>query len=225
MLASILDRECGDSRPIRVLDCACGIGTQSLGLATMGFEVTGCDVSSGAVQRARSEASKRGLSIPFSVANMVQLNEIGPSSFDAVICIDNSLPHLETNEALLQAAQEAYGKLRPGGSSIGSIRDYDRLVVERPTSQGPNFYSDGGSRRIIFQIWDWLDERRYRFHLYITRSAESAWQTFHFTSTYRAVLQGELRGILQQAGFTNVRWLSPSESGFYQPIFIARRKC
>lgn len=225
VLTSILNRECGNKRPIRVLDCACGIGTQSLGLAMNGFDVTGCDVSSGAVQRARSEASKRGLRVLFLVANMVQLSSILESSFDAVICIDNSLPHLETDEELFEAAQQAYGKLRPGGSFIGSIRDYDRLIVERPKTQGPSFYSDSGGRRIVFQIWDWLDERRYRFHLYITRSTESASQTFHFTSTYRAVLVSELGHILERAGFTDVRWLLPSESGFYQPIFIAHRNC
>ncbi len=223
VLAGILDGECGDTRPVRVLDCACGIGTQSLGLAMKGFDVTGCDISNGAIQRARSEASKRDLRIPFSVANMVQLNGIPQSSFDAVICIDNSLPHLQTDEDLLRAAQQAYRKLRPGGSFIGSIRDYDQLVVERPTTQGPLFYSDKGSRRIVFQIWDWLDERRYRFHLYITRNVEAAWQTFHFTSTYRAVLRGELQRILEGAGFVNVRWLLPSDSSFYQPIFVAHR--
>jgi len=54
---------------------------------------------------------------------------------------------------------------------------------------------------------------------------ESAWHTFHFTSTYRAVLRNELRDILEQAGFTNVRWLLRSESHFYQPIFVANRNC
>ena len=225
VLAGILDRECGDRRHVRVLDCACGIGTQSLGLAMKGFDVTGCDISIEAVQRARSEASKRGLSIGFSVANMVQMTAIPKSSFDAVICIDNSLPHLQSEEELLQAAQQAYGKLRPGGSFICSIRDYDRLVVERPTTEGPSFYSDNDSSRIVFQIWDWLDERRYRFHLYITRNTESAWQTLHFTSTYRAVLRCELQRILEEAGFINIRWLSPSDSGFYQPIFVAHRNC
>jgi glycine/sarcosine N-methyltransferase len=223
VLGGILDGECGDRRPIRVLDCACGIGTQSLGLAMKGFDIEGCDISSGAIQRARSEALKRELSIPFSVANMLQLSAIPRSSFDAVICIDNSLPHLESDQQLLQAAQQAYGKLRVGGSFIGSTRDYDRLVVERPSTQGPSFYSDSGKRRIVFQLWDWMDERRYRFHLYITRSTESAWQTFHFTSTYRAVLRSELRDILQQAGFTDVRWLLPSDTGFYQPIFVTSR--
>jgi glycine/sarcosine N-methyltransferase len=154
---------------------------------------------------------------------MVQLSEFGQSSFDAVICIDNSLPHLETNDELLQAAQEIYGRLRPGGVFIGSVRDYDRLVVERPISQGPSFYSDSGTRSIVFQLWDWLYERRYRFHLYITRGTESAWQTFHFTSTYRAVLRSELQHILGAAGFVNIRWLLSSDSGLYQPIFIAHR--
>lgn len=224
-LTSILNHECGERRPVRVLDCACGIGTQLLGLAMNGFDVTGCDISCGAVQRARSEASKRGLSVQFLVANMMELSSIPEESFDAVICIDNSLPHLETHEELLQAAQQAHGKLRPGGSFIGSIRDYDRLVIERPTTQDPSFYSESDSRRIVFQIWDWLDERRYRFHLYITRNIGSDWHTFHFTSTYRAVLRSELRDIFLQAGFTNVRWLLPPESGFYQPIFIAHRNC
>jgi len=165
VLGGILRRECADTRPIRVLDCACGIGTQSLGLAMKGFEVEGCDISSGAVQRARLEASKRGLSVPFSVANMLQLTALGRSSFDAVICIDNALPHLESDEQLLQAAQQAHAKLRAGGSFIGSIRDYDRFIVERPTAHGPSFYSDRDRRRMVFQIWDWLDERCYRFHL------------------------------------------------------------
>jgi glycine/sarcosine N-methyltransferase len=225
VLGGILHRECGDRRPIRVLDCACGIGTQALGLAMQGFEVEGCDLSSGAVQRARSEALKRGLSVGFSVANMLRLTVVGGLSFDAVICIDNSLPHLESDGQLLRAAQQAHAKLRVGGSFIGSIRDYDHLVVERPAVQGPSFYSDSDGRRIVFQIWDWLDERRYRFHLYITRNAPPEWHTFHFTSTYRAVLRSELTGILIQAGFSNVRWLLPSDSGFYQPIFIAHRAC
>lgn len=223
VLATILRNECGYEQRLRVLDCACGIGTQSMGLAMKGFDVEGCDISPAAVQRARSEAQKRGLNIPFSVANMLHLTAMPRSNFDAVICVDNSLPHLESDEQLLQAAQQAYTKLRVGGSFIGSIRNYDPLVVERPTTQGPSFFSDSGRRRIVFQIWDWLDERRYRFHLYITRSTESAWHTFHFTSTYRAVLQNELHDILRQAGFNNVRWLLPSDSGFYQPIFVANR--
>lgn len=223
LVGGIIRDACGDRWPIRVLDCACGIGTQSLGLAMRGFDVEGCDISSKAVERARSEAWKRGLTVSFSVANMLQLSAIASSSFDAVICVDNSLPHLDSQEDLLKAAREIWGKLGAGGSFIGSIRDYDRMIVERPATQAPSFFSDNGRRRIVFQIWDWLDERRYRFHLYMTRNTESGWHTFHFTATYRAVLRSELSEVLRQAGFVNVRWLMPSDSGFYQPMFIAKR--
>ena len=67
VLEGILLREAGGKLPIRVLDCACGIGTHSLGLAARGFDVEGCDISSGAIARARTEAETRGLKVPFSV--------------------------------------------------------------------------------------------------------------------------------------------------------------
>src|ERR1700757_3076832 len=89
VLESILLQGAAGQLPMRVLDCACGIGTQSLGLAMRGFEVEGCDISSGAIQRARTEAAERGLKIPFSVASFLHLDGIAANSFDAVICIDN----------------------------------------------------------------------------------------------------------------------------------------
>ena len=36
-LAPLLERECGPAVSVRVLDCACGIGTQALGLAGLAF--------------------------------------------------------------------------------------------------------------------------------------------------------------------------------------------
>jgi len=220
-LSSILKRECSLDGPARILDCACGIGTQSLGLAKMGFRVTGCDISSKSIERARLEAAKRNVDIQFSVANLLNLEHFGESSFDAVICMDNALPHLQSAEELIQAAMQIRARLRPGGCFMASIRDYDRLLQERPTVQEPFFYSDDGRRRIVFQVWDWLDDRRYTFHLYITREIENTWETVHASAAYRGILRDEVAAALSRAGFTNVRWLFPANSGFYQPIIIA----
>jgi len=221
VLSSILELKCGLPSTARILDCACGIGTQSLGLTKLGFRVNGCDVSPRAVERARLEASRKGLDIQFSVANMLDLTCLGDSHFDAVICMDNSLPHLESTEQLIQAAQQIRAKLRPGGLLMASIRDYDRLIEERPVVQGPSFYSDQGYRRIVFQVWDWVDDHRYIFHLYITRQFEKGWQTFHTSALYRAIRRDEVLAALSQARFRNARWLFQAESDFYQPIVLA----
>ena len=60
-LSSILQAKYGLTTTARILDCACGIGTQSLGLAKMGFRVSGCDLSPRAIERARLEASRRNV--------------------------------------------------------------------------------------------------------------------------------------------------------------------
>jgi glycine/sarcosine N-methyltransferase len=219
-LISVLHRS-GLTATDRILDCACGIGTQTLGLAKLGFQVSGCDLSPQAVERARLEAAHRGLNIEFSVANMLNLTGLVDSHFDAVICMDNALPHLESPEQLLQSAEQIWAKLRPGGVLMASLRDYDRLIDERPVVQGPSFYSDQGRRRIVFQVWDWIDVRRYIFHLYITRELAEGWQTFHTSCLYRVVRRYEVAAILKQARFKNVRWLTEAESGFYQPIVLA----
>jgi glycine/sarcosine N-methyltransferase len=222
VLEPLIERECGPASSLRVLDCACGIGTQALGLAKLGVFVTGADISGQAVERLRIEASQRGLNLSLHVADMLQLNRLPETGFDLVLCMDNALPHLSRDEDLIAAAMQVRTKLRIGGTFMASIRDYDRLIEERPTVQGPAFFSDAGRRRIVFQLWDWLDERSYVFHLYITRDTPAGWQTHHGVSRYRADLRDELTRLLEHAGFMKLRWLLPEETGFYQPLVLAK---
>ena len=221
VLGKILLQNCHLPSTARLLDCACGIGTQSLGLAGHGFQVSGCDVSPKAIQRAIREASRKGLDIQFSVASMLDLSCFADTRFDAVICVDNALPHLENPQQLVRAAEQIHGRLPTGGSFLASIRDYDSRISQRPAVQGPSFYVDQGKRRIVFQVWDWLDERHYDFHLYITREVANGWDTFHTSARYWALRRDEVTKALTSAHFRQVRWLFPEESGFYQPIVLA----
>jgi SAM-dependent methyltransferase len=209
------------SHPLRILDCACGIGTQSLGFAAMGHQVVATDLSRRAVERARSEAQRRSLKIQFRVSDMTSLRDVPESGFDAVAAIDNALPHLSAAQ-LRQAVLAMASKLRPNGILIASIRDYDKIILEKPASQPPAFYGSPPSRRIVHQIWDWIENDRYVLHLFITAQTGQGWETHHFVSEYRCLLRSELASLLVDSGFAGVRWLMPAESGFYQPLVLAK---
>ena len=53
-----------------ILDVACGIGTQSLALAAIGYSVEGSDISAVEIARAQREAASRGLKCSFRVDDM-----------------------------------------------------------------------------------------------------------------------------------------------------------
>ena len=220
-ISAILRRERGNGASLSVLDCTCGIGTQSLGLAKLGCRVTGSDLSAGAVRRARAEAAMRELNVPFYVADVRRLDELPIGDFDAVISMDNALPHLLSSADLAQAARQIRAKLRSGGTLLASILDYDQLARDRLTALGPAFCSDSDRRRITFQVWDWADDRRYTVHVYITRETPDGWDNFHAATVYRAVLREEVTAILASSGFADIRWLFPNESGLYLPVVIA----
>ena len=208
---------------LKLLDCACGIGTQAIGFAQSGHNVVASDLSPAAIALARREAKLRGLDISFAVSDMTSLAEIADRDFDVIVALDNALPHLAAPQ-LKRAAHAMCAKLTPGGMLLASIRDYDRLIIERPKVQGPAFYGANGNRRVVHQVWDWLDRERYAVHLYITVEEDGTWRSHHFVSEYRALLREELTADLEGAGFARVRWLMPEESKFYQPIVMAMKE-
>jgi glycine/sarcosine N-methyltransferase len=207
---------------LKILDCSCGIGTQALGFAKMGHRVVASDLSPAAVARAAREAEIRGLKIDFRVSDLTSLKETEDCDFDVVATLDNALPHLEADD-IRRAVSAMASKLRPGGLLMASIRDYDALLPDRPTVMGPTFFGSGQDRRIVLQVWDWIDETRYAVHLYITPRSGAGWDSHHFAGEYRCMLRAELTDALMAAGFEKPRWLMPSESGLYLPVVLARK--
>jgi glycine/sarcosine N-methyltransferase len=159
ILGPLIEREI-PGRPLRILDCACDIGTQSLGLALRAHALWGVDLSKAAIRRARREARQWGLSIRFKVADMRDLSSLPQAGFDAILSADNALPHLLTEQDLAAVAQQIAGKLRPGGLFVASIRDYDQILKRHPAMPQPAFFEDGVYRRIYHQVWDWTDDRQ-----------------------------------------------------------------
>lgn len=223
-----------------ILDCTCGIGTQSIGLAQKGFRVTATDLSANAVARALREAPSFGVSLAGWAADLRSLDETTNAQFDVVLTCDNSLCHLLEDEDLALATRQIAKRVRPGGLFLASIRDYDGMKqVGQVTSQQlpgelklpegppratiPRVIDDSAGRRIVFQVWDWApDGKSYGVNQYCVTDASGTWKTSHRASRFRALLRAELTGFLEGAGLRDILWRMPEETGYYQPIVTAR---
>lgn len=222
--ATLLDglfRSCGFDASSRVLDCACGIGTQAIGLAALGYRVTASDISGGELAEARARAEKDGLDIRFERADFCALSETFSELFDVVIAMDNALPHMLAREALESAVRSITAQIVPDGLFVASIRDYDALLAEKPPYSPPYIHKTGKGQRVSFQTWDWEGEN-YRLTQYIIDD-EAALQVRRFVCEYRATRREELTELLLAAGCRHVEWKFPDETGFYQPIVLARK--
>lgn len=205
--------------PGKVLDCACGIGTQSLGLALRRREVVGTDLSPVAVARARREAAQRGARVSFAAADMRAL-PFGDAAFEAVVCVDNSLPHLLNPEEMTAGLREMRRVLKPGGGLLISTRPYDG---SRPGSQPPLVKHAGNSRVVTFQLWHWHDDgERYDAEVFQSRPDGGTWTVHTRQMTYWAITREQLTPLVVGAGFTDPRWVEPGESGFFQPLLVAQ---
>ncbi len=221
VLDEIIRKKAGMS-PRTVLDCSCGIGTQTIGLGLLGHQVHGTDISTKAIKRAIKEARLFGIKASFDVADLRSLSIEVNGIFDIVLSCDNSLPHLLTNDDLLEAAKNMRSKLHPGGLLIVSIRDYDQILIEKPTSTQPKIFNDVDGKRVVFQLWEWAsDGRSYTLHLFILTENEGKWRTHRYSTQYRTLRRHELDEILTEAGFVNIEWYMPDESGYFQPIITA----
>ncbi|WP_027086633.1 class I SAM-dependent methyltransferase [Cohnella panacarvi] len=211
-----------DAKGISLLDCSCGIGTQAIGLALRGYEVTATDLSPQSIERARKEAESIGATIRFGVADFRYLDRQVEGRFDVVLTADNAIPHLLGDEDLAAAARGLYAKTADGGLLVATIRDYDALVLEAQSGTLPRMLDNG--TRLVFQVWEWSEDRKtYYTNQFILRADGSGWQTRNYRTPYRALLRKELTEFLREAGFSDIAWHMPEASGYYQPIVTARR--
>jgi SAM-dependent methyltransferase len=189
----------------RILDVSCGIGTQALGLAQLGYAVTASDLSPKAIERAEREAADRGLVIGFSVVDMRRAYEHHGKQFDIVLSADNAVPHLLCEYEIQTAFEQFFRCCKPGGGCVVSVRDYEKedLASDRVIPYGLRVEND--VRYLIFQTWT------------VDKSTADTQTTS--APTYEVAMYF-VRDLMRQAGFQNVQRI---DDAFFQPIIIGSR--
>lgn len=210
----------GGAASTRILDASAGIGTQSLALAALGYDVVARDLSPGAIRRLQREARDRGLEINAAPCDMREIASSTDGSFDAVIPFDNSVPHLLTDADIFATLEGFRQVLAPGGVVLLSVRDYED-VDRSPTSL--HRYGErtrDGSRYRMSQEWEWYDASHYRTTMVVERGERSGWrEVVRTVAAYYAIPIPALLELMRGAGLASERVNDPP---FFQPVLRGR---
>lgn len=198
-----------------VLDCPCGQGRITLALARLGLAVTGADLSDGFLRRARAAASKASLKVPFLRRDMRKIGLEG--RFDAVVNWFTSFGYFG-DSGNLTTAKAAYDALKSGGQFLVELPNKTWLV--RHIHAGHDHVVSGV--RIINRPR--FDDRHSRLLDTWTMSRGRRKQSRQLS--LRVYSGPELRDLLKQAGFSDVRLYGYSKAvvsrlSRYSPGLIA----
>ena len=204
-----------------ILDVSCGIGTQSIGLAKRGFDVTASDLSENALARAKVESKRRGVAIDFSVCDMRSALAHHRRPFDVVVSADNSITHLLNDDDLLLALRQIYDCTRPGGGCLLTVRDYDREERGTGLIKPYGVRQENGQRYVVFQVWDFAGPIYDMAMYFVVDDGNSDPVATHVMRTrFNAVGTDHLLALMRQAGFTATERL---DGRFYQPVLVGTR--
>ena len=218
-LSKIIETEWPGNR--RVLDVSCGIGTQAIGLSLAGYSVYASDVSGTAVQRAQQEAIARGANVTFCVCDMRDVFGHHGGQFDVVISVDNSVPHLLSDDDILRAFEQFYACLQPGGGCVITVRDYEREPVRGTVIKPYGERLRHNKRYTLSQTWEFASEQYdLTFSIIEEDTTTRATQTHVFRSRYYAIPTTKLRHLMTRAGFDQVKRL---DGVFYQPVLVGTK--
>src|SRR5262249_18008984 len=108
-----------------VLDLACGFGRHAIGMAGLGYRVTGLDFNPRYLEIAAADAAAAGVSVCWRTGDMRALGF--DRAFDAVYSYFPSFGYYDDdNEKVLAEVARA---LRPGGSVLLEMANRDRLLT------------------------------------------------------------------------------------------------
>ena len=115
----------------RILDIGCGTGRHSVGLAKLGYRMTGVDLSSGMLAVAERRAEAANVSVEWVRADAVSF--VRPDAFDAAICLCEGAmcllgPGDDPLEHDLTVTQNVHRSLKAGGRFLSNVLNGCRQI-------------------------------------------------------------------------------------------------
>jgi glycine/sarcosine N-methyltransferase len=113
------------------LDVACGTGLHGILLSQLGIQVVGTDISEEMLLQANRNARRNGAEISWIQSSMVDLTKNINQTFDAVLCLGNSVPHLLNMKDLIKTFTNFYHLLNKNGYVVLQLLNYQKILFEK----------------------------------------------------------------------------------------------
>jgi len=199
-----LEKLLADAGARRVLDAACGTGQHAIALAKAGFDVVGADLSQPMVEVARRNAEQAGVHAKFVAAGFGELAEKTAGPFDALLCLGNSIPHVNDLAHLTAVLRDFRAVLRPGGLLLLQQRNFDMVLRRRERFLPPQVHTAGEDEWLFFRYYDFLEDGRLRFNMVMVHRSPAG-DTCQMESTLLLPLtSAQLLPACADAGFADL---------------------
>jgi len=205
--------------PLKILDAACGTGQHAIALSQRGYSVSAADMSAPMIESARSNASKARITVDFKVSAFGELTpHFEPHSFDAVLCLGNSLPHLLTPAEVAAALKDFAACLRPGGLLLIQNRNFDAVVKQQQRWMDPQSFTDGQTEWLFLRFYDFEASGLIRFNIVtLKRPRGGEWFSKTENTFLAPQLSSQLIPALAAANFTRIQAFGSLSGDIYQP--------
>lgn len=219
-IESQLNRLGDVGKPLRVLDAACGTGMHVIALAERGFQADGADLSEKMVEKAKINAAAASVTSQFKVAGFgaLQRNFADALSYDAVLCLGNSLPHLTNLRDLQGALNDFSACLRPGGMLLVQNRNFDAVMAQQERWMEPQAHKEENGEWLFVRFYDFASDGLIDFNiLTLFRLHEGAWQQRVTQTRLYPLKKEELVEALGKAGFTELEFFGGMNGQPFDP--------
>lgn len=217
----------GLPQPCRVLDLTCGVGTQAIGLAMHGHDVTAIDISPGQIAEAEKRAAKiqQELRIKFVTGNALNPQASAAGPFDAIISFGNSLPMLGTADAFMSCLKNCYGLLSENGVMLVSMKDHAEVRAEKKYVTASGKLENGDRRGVWVETADWsADGTQYKSNIIFVLTSPQHEQRHYAFPPVAALTADETQRIFMDSGYRNVEcWPQNKNPGISFPIFKGQK--
>ncbi len=106
------------------IDLGAGFGMHAIPLARAGYEVVALDTSRELLDVLRAQGA--GLPIRIVEADLLDFRRHVSTAASLIVCLGDTLTHLESTDDVERLGRDVAASLRPGGRFVATFRDYTR---------------------------------------------------------------------------------------------------